>query len=169
MNNNSLEHIVVGKIGTPYGIHGWLKILSFTEMVTNILAYTPWYLEDRTGWKPIEVVSSREHGKGIVVKFSGIDNPERARLLTGKSIAITRAQLPPLKKDEYYWNDLKGLTVIDQHGETLGTVNYLIATGSNDVLVVKGTKEQAIPFLLNDTVTNIDLDKRIIYVNWEAL
>lgn len=169
MNEKSSEYLIVGKIGASYGVQGWLKILSFTENTTNILSYTPWFLEDRHTWKPIEVSASKEHGKGIIVKFSGIENPEQARLLTGKSIAIMRHQLPPLKKGEYYWNDLKGLAVINQRGEDLGTVIYLIATGSNDVLVVKGVKEQAIPFLLNDTITEIDLDKRIIHVNWETI
>ena len=61
------------------------------------------------------------------------------------------------------------MTVIDQHGVSLGQVIYLIATGSNDVLVVKGEKEHAIPFLLEDVVTLVDLAKKEIHVNWEVI
>lgn len=169
MNNVRSEYVIVGQVGSPYGVRGWLKILSYTEMAANILDYSPWYLQDNTEWKAMKIVSSKEHGKGVIVKFASIENPEQARLLAGKKIAIKRSQLPALKKDEYYWDDLKGMTVINQHGENLGTVIYLIATGSNDVLVVKGKKEEGIPFLLNEVITKIDTDKRIIHVNWESL
>lgn len=163
------NYVIVGQVGATYGVKGWLKILSYTEMVANILEYNPWYIEERTGWKAMKVEDSQQHGKGIIAKLAGFNNPEDARLLSGKKIAILRSQLPKLAKNEYYWSDLKGLTVIDQHGATLGKVIYLIETGSNDVLVVKGEKEQAIPFLLNDVVTNIDLDKGEMHVNWEEI
>lgn len=166
---NKADYIVVGKVGSTYGVQGWLKILSYTEWVNGILEYTPWYLGNEDNWQPIELIASREHGKGIIVKFLGYDNPEHARLLTGKTIAIMRSQLPVLKKDEYYWDDLKGLTVINQDGITLGKVIYLIETGSNDVLVVKGDKEHAIPYLPNDVIKSIDLEKHVMYVDWEIL
>ena len=163
------DYIVVGQIGSTYGIHGWLKVLSFTDTVTQLLTYTPWYIEEGNHWKPIDVTGSRAHGKGIVVKLSGFDTPEHSKRLAGKKIAVTRSQLPTLKKNEYYWNDLKGLTVINQRGEELGKVIYLLATGANDVLVVKGEKEHAIPYLLNDTIVKVDLEKQILYVNWEII
>lgn len=163
------DYIVVGKVGTPFGVQGWLKVLSYTEWTNNILQFSPWYIEYKDEWKPITVVSSREHGKGIVVKLVGYDTPEQSRALTGKNIGITRSQLPSLKKDEYYWSDLKGLTVVNQNGVVLGKVVYIIATGSNDVLVVKGDKEQAIPYLLDEVIKKVDLEKGMIEVNWEEI
>jgi len=163
------EYVIVGKIGATYGIKGWLKIVSFTETIPNILDYDPWYLEENQVWKPIEISDAREHGKGVVAKIAGLDTPEQARLFTGKAIAIKRTQLPTLKKNEYYWSDLEGLTVINQTGEVLGRIIYLIATGSNDVLVVKGDKEHAIPYILDEVVTSVDLSKRVMHVNWDLI
>jgi len=164
-NNN---YVVVGKVGSTYGVHGWIKILSYTEWTDNILTYVPWYIEEKDDWKKVEIIDSQIHGKRIIVKFAGCDNPEEARLLSGKKIAITRSRLPTLGKNEYYWRDLEGLTVINQHGETLGKVIYLIATGSNDVLVIKGEKEFAVPYL-PDVIINIDLEQRIMTVHWELI
>ncbi len=163
------EYVVVGKVGTPYGIKGWLKIVSFTESKADILEYNPWYLADGHHWKLTQVETGRVHGKGIVAKLAGLNNPEQARLLTGKNIAVMRSVLPTLKKNEYYWSDLEGLTVINQHGETLGKVTYLIATGSNDVLVIKGDKEYGIPYLPGDVVTSIDLKNKVMHVKWELI
>jgi 16S rRNA processing protein RimM len=170
MNKADSEYIVVGKIGTTYGIHGWLKVFSFTDVISGILDYDPWYIEDGEGWSQIQREDGREHGKGIVAKLKGYHNPEQARILTGKKIAIKRSQLPALSKNEYYWTDLPGLTVINQHGETLGKIAYLMETGSNDVLVVKGEgKEQAIPYLPGKVIISIDLAKQEMHVNWELI
>lgn len=169
MTQHTEDFVTVGKIGAPYGIKGWVKIHSFTEWVTNILEYTPWYLEDANGWKLTKVAEGREHGKGLVAKFAGFDTPEHSRQLTGKLIAIKRSQLPPLKKNEYYWGDLEGLTVINQDGKVLGTIAYLLETGSNDVIVVKNEKEHAIPYLQGSVVISVDLDKREMHVNWELI
>ncbi len=167
------DYITVGKIGATYGIKGWLKIVSFTEQLADILNYTPWYLEENQQLTPVTISDGRTQGKGIIAKIDGYDTPEQARLLTGKRIAIQRSQLPVLEKQEYYWADLEGLTVIDQHGSTLGKVIYLIATGSNDVLVVKGNKagdkEIAIPYLPGDVIISIDLSKQVMHVKWDIL
>jgi len=164
------DYVIIGKIGTTYGVQGWVKVFSFTEWTNDILGYGPWYIENAEGWEQIDISDGHPHGKGVVVKFTGYDNPEQARLLTGKKIGIRRSQLPALHEDEYYWSDLEGLTVINQHGTTLGKVIYLIETGSNDVLVVKNDeddKELAIPYLPDEVVIRIDLKNQVMHVNWD--
>lgn len=169
MNPTETNYIVVGKLGSTHGIQGWLKLYSFTEPAANVLTYKPWYLEETAhNWQLIKLEASRKHNKGMIIKFAGYDNPEQARLLTGKKIAVQRSQLPNLKKGEFYWSDLEGLTVINVDGTILGKVIYLLETGSNDVLVVKGDKEYAIPYLA-DVITNVDLANQVIHVTWELI
>lgn len=163
------NYIVVGKIGSTYGIKGWLKIISFTDPIAGILDYSALYIEDKESWKPIKIDDGRLHGKGIVVHFPDFNTPEEARLITGKKIAITRDQLPALEQQEYYWSDLEGLTVINYTGEELGTINYLMETGSNDVLVVKGKKEIAIPYLMGEVILDVDLEARVMHVKWDVI
>lgn len=170
MKEKQNPYITIGKIGSTYGVQGWLKIHTYTEYGASILDYSPWHIaKPNKPWQSIKIEDGKEHNGGVIAKLHGIDSPEAARLLTGSLIAIQRNQLPELEEDEYYWSDLVGLTVIDQDNNTLGTVSYLLETGSNDVLVVKGEKEQAIPYLPGDTVTSIDLEAKTIHVKWELL
>ena len=170
MKKAEIAYITVGKVGSTYGVQGWLKIRTYTEFGASILNYTPWYLSSGDDkWNALDIEEGRIHGNGIIAKLAGFNTPEEARLLTGKTIAITRSQLPELEIDEYYWSDLEGLTVINSDGNVLGKVIYLIATGSNDVLVVKGDKEHAIPYLPGKVVTSVDLNKQEIHVNWELI
>ncbi len=168
MINTKTDYVVVGKLGSTHGIQGWLKLHSYTEPAANVLMYKPWYLETPAHWQPVKLEASRTQDKGILVKFADYDNPERARLLTGKKIAVQRLQLPNLKKGEFYWSDLEGLTVINADGALLGKVAYLLETGSNDVLVVKGDKEYAIPYL-PEVIKDVDLANQVIRINWELI
>jgi 16S rRNA processing protein RimM len=161
------KYIVIGRFGSTHGIHGWIKIRAYTEFGASILDYLPWYLHRNNTFTPIQLESGKVQGNIIMAKLTGIDTPEEARLLTGASIAILRSQLPGLSENEYYWSDLVGLNVINQRGEHLGKVIYLMETGSNDVLVIKGEKELAIPYLMGTVITRIDLAKQEIHVDWE--
>lgn len=167
-----MNFVKVGKIGATFGVKGWLKIHTYTEYGASILDYSPWHLLDKSGneVKIVTIDDSHEHSNHLVIKIGDLDTPEAARVLTGLEIAIPREQLPKLKEGEYYWSDLEGMSVYDIHGTLLGTVSYLMATGSNDVLVVKqDKKEHAIPYLMGSVIKKIDPEKREIHVDWELL
>lgn len=164
------SYIVIGKIGSPYGVRGWTKVIAYTEFGANILSYQPWYLSPNHN-EQVEVIleDSRIQNDIVLVKLKGIDTPEDASRYSGRDIYIKREQLPNLKKDEFYWSDLVGLTVINKEGKDLGKVIYLMSTGSNDVLVVKGEREHGVPFIRGSVILNIDIDKKQILVDWEPI
>ena len=87
----------------------------------------------------------------------------------GVELAITKTQLKPAGKDEYYWSDLIGMAVVNAQDEQLGHVDSLLENGAHDVLVVinKDKTERLIPFVLDDIVELVDLDSKVIRVDWE--
>ena len=163
-----VEKIVVGKISTPHGVKGWVKVFSFTDPIDNILNYQPWYIHRKDGWKSVEVEQGRVHGKTIVAHIEGIDDRDSAERLKGFEIAVQRDQLPEAEADEYYWIDLIGLQVVNLQGKVLGTVDHLMETGANDVLVIKGGKEHLVPFVLDDFIKEVDLKNKKMLVDWDA-
>ena len=82
-------------------------------------------------------------------------------------IAVPRDALPQTKSGQFYWSDLEGLSVLHRDGTELCTVAYLIETGANDVMVVKGEQERLIPFVIDKVVLDVDLAKGEIEVDWE--
>ena len=55
-----------------------------------------------------------------------------------------------------------------EQGESLGKVSEMIATGANDVMVVEGDRQRLIPFLIDQTVIEVDLESGRIIVDWDA-
>jgi 16S rRNA processing protein RimM len=49
----------------------------------------------------------------------------------------------------------------------LGTVSHLLATGANDVLVVRGERERLLPFVRDQVVIEVNLDQRLLRVDWD--
>lgn len=161
------KYIIVGKLGKTHGVRGWLNLYSETQPAENILEYKPLFWMTDSGWQEINATEIKPHGKNFLVHVAGIDNSEIAKKYTGKEIAILRDQLPNLKSDEFYWTDLEGLTVINQKNIELGVIDHLMETKANDVMVVIGKKKHLIPFIRNQVVIDIDLDAKVMHVNWD--
>jgi 16S rRNA processing protein RimM len=166
MTEERSDYIVVGRISGLYGVKGWVKVFSHTAPRKNILSYNPWYLKLEGSWRPVQLKEGKPHGKGIIAHLEGCDDRDAAVGLMDVDIAISHTQLQPKAEKEYYWVELIGLEVISAEGQSFGRVDHLIETGANDVLVVKGETERLIPFVMNEVVLDIDLDKKQIHVDW---
>lgn len=159
--------IEVGRVAGLYGVKGWLRIHSETEPRENILRYSPWYLRIQGEWVPLKPAGGRWHGKGVVVRLDGFEGRDAAARLVGADIAVLRGQLPEPGPDEYYWSDLIGLRVVTTEGVELGSVDHLLETGANDVLVIKGDRERLIPYVPGQFVVRVDLEAGLLTVEWD--
>jgi 16S rRNA processing protein RimM len=167
--------IVIGQISGVFCVHGWVKFFSHTEQRNNILVYTHWLIKKKDGWHSVYFIKGRKQGKTIVAQLNGVDDPDKAHALIGCDIAIDESQLKQLAEDEFYWRELQGLKVVNLEDTVLGNVSSMMATGANDVIVVKldaiiakakNTKEILIPYI-DSVVKNIDLDAGLIKVDWD--
>ncbi len=161
------EWIVVGRVSALFGVQGWVKVHSYTEPREGIGAYTPLYREAGGTWRVVEVEASRLHGKAVIMKLAGYHDRDASAALVGADLAVRREQLPAPEDGEYYWADLEGLSVETVDGVALGVVDHLLATGANDVVVVRGERERLIPFLQPQVVVEVDLEHRRMRVDWD--
>ena len=166
MSKEDLIH--VGKISGVFGIKGWLKVFSYTEPRENILSYQPWLLKKGSLNKTVKVSNGQVQGKGVVAQIEGIADRDQAQSLMGWDVYISHDQLPTPQQGEYYWADLIGLDVENLEGIQLGKINTLYETGANDIFVVKGDKERALPFIQGQTIKSIDFAAGKMIVDWDA-
>ncbi|MCK5889140.1 MAG: ribosome maturation factor RimM [Methylococcales bacterium] len=166
MSDNEL--ISIGEINSVFGVKGWVKIFSLTEPRENILGYSPWTIKKGSETKILALSDGRRQGKSVVACIEGVSDRDEAASYIGWEILIHKDQLPAPAKDEYYWADLVGLHVDTVLGVSLGVVDHLIETGANDVLVIKKhDEERLVPFLQEQVIKSIDLDKQIMIVDWD--
>lgn len=168
--------IVLGQIGTAYGVRGWVHIQSHTAPSEQIFSYQPWWLKTPNGWQMLTLIEGKPHGKGLVALLEGVEDRDQARDLARLEIVVDAAQLPSLDEGEYYWHQLEGLQVICEYEgqrQILGRVKRLMETGANDVLVVRGDRdsidrrERLIPYLPGQAIKQIDLAAGEMVVDWD--
>lgn len=160
--------VVMGKVVAAQGLQGWVKVQTFTEYLDSLLDFDTWHVGHEQAWRPLQVLEANVHGKVLVAKLEGITDRTAAEKCKGLLIAVPRDSLPEQKEGEYYWSDLIGLSVENLAGEKFGSVDSLLETGANDVLVVKGEHgEKLIPFLAS-VIQQVDLKQKLIRVDWQA-
>lgn len=161
------EIVIVGSIGGPYGVKGWVRVNSFTEPPGNLADYGPWLLQNEARWREAHPQSVRAHGSGLVALFPGVDDRNGAAALTGTQLGVRRAMLPDPEEEEYYWRDLEGLEVVDQRGRRLGWISYLMDTGAHPVVVVEGEHGECLIPFVERHVVGVDLANGRLNVDWE--
>jgi 16S rRNA processing protein RimM len=174
MSNAVSESLIVGTIGAPYGVKGWVKINSFTQNADSIFDYTPWVIKLAQGEsKSINVDQWRFHSKSLVAKLEGVEDRDAAELVKNAEISILTSQLPALDTD-HYWKDLIGMQVVTDKGYDMGVIKEMFETGANDVMLVKakvndafGQKERLLPFLYDSVVLEVNKDGNTITVDWD--
>jgi len=166
MRNDDL--VIMGYVRGAFSVHGWLKVHAETEFADSLFDYPQWWLGKDGEWKAYSFVDGHVHPKELVAQLSGVDNRDQADALRGMKIAVPRDQLPAAEEDEYYWNDLIGLQVVNLQGEAFGTVSELMETGANDVLVVDDKEQRRLIPFVAAVIADVDLAARRIVVDWGA-
>ncbi|CAK0747724.1 ribosome maturation factor RimM [Gammaproteobacteria bacterium] len=156
----------MGRIVGILGVRGWVKVQSHTKPRDNLLHYRPWFIEENGVFRERELLAAQAHGKGLGALLAGCSDPDDARPLVGREIAVHRDVLPPPEEGEYYWADLIDLRVFTPQGVELGTVDHLIETGANDVLVIHGERKRLIPYLPGQVILEVDLMAGRLVVDW---
>lgn len=177
------DAIEVGRIADAWGIKGWFKVLPHSASPEALFSSKSWYLQPSergaktfVGTVRLSVKEVKEHSDSVVATVHEVSDRNAAEALRGARIFVSRSSFPQAGKDEYYWVDLIGLTVVNREGLVLGEVRDLLSTGPQSVLVleyvgaveggVSKTLERMIPFV-SAFVDGVDLTARRITVDWQ--
>jgi 16S rRNA processing protein RimM len=170
--------VEVGRIADAWGIKGWFKVLPYSADPEALFSSKSWYLQPAekgaktfSGTRKLTIREAREHADTVVATAQDVDSRDAAEALRGARIFVPRSSFPASAKDEYYWVDLIGLSVVNREGVALGTVRELLSTGPQTVLVLAyeqdgKAQERMIPFV-SAYVDNVDLPGRCITVDWQ--
>ena len=116
------ELLSTATIGRTHGVDGFLKVYSLSgeyahlKKLKSAVALLPDGKE-----KLLSVLQVRSQGDLFLMKFSGYETPESARMLSGSVLKVRREDARKLRKGEYYIADLYGLRVM-HGGEECGIV-----------------------------------------------
>jgi len=168
--------ICIGKVVKAHGVKGEIKVYPYSQEAEGLCSYESLYFavgkleeepkdreESAGGWK--EVRRCRMQGKYALVLLRGIVSRSEADSLLGLEVHANSEMLPALNEEEFYWYEMKGMTVVSETGEILGTVASLFSAGTHDILVVKGRDGEVMIPAINEFIKQIDSQKKRLTVH----
>jgi 16S rRNA processing protein RimM len=153
------EPILVGAVARAHGLAG--------EVVVDVWSEAPERFEPGRSLtarlagvtREMVIQSARPFGERLLVRFQGISNRTEAEALRGADLTIARRDVGRPPEGTHYRFELVGLRVRTVEGRHLGSVADVFATGSNDVIVVRGGRAEILLPYLTDVVLTVDLEQ----------
>ena len=118
----------------PHGLRGDLVMQVMTDFPDRLKPGTEVFVG--AGHRSCVIAGSRGHAEGLLIRFEGMDSPEKAGSLRNQPVYVRAANRPALPAGQYYHHQLLGSEVFDDQGVSLGRLNEILQTGANDVYVV---------------------------------
>ncbi len=159
------EWATIGKVVALFGVQGELKVMLLSDIPNRFNKLDGVYVGPTHIRHSIERVRPYK-GEMVVLKLQGINDANTAEKLRNFDITIPERELAQLPPDSYYQHDILGLQVITVQGRDVGTIVDIIVTGSNDVYVIKSaTGEQNLIPAIKDVVKQVDLRRKVMYID----
>jgi len=157
--------IEIGKAVKSKGLKGCIKAASFCESPEMFLSLEEVFLgREIQRVTPFKVERIVFRGTIFLLDLDGVENREASDALIGCSIFAPSRALKKLPEGEYYWHDIIGLEVVTDDGLSLGRIETVVPTGSNDVYVCAGGEREILLPAIGDVIKEIDVEKGTMVV-----
>jgi 16S rRNA processing protein RimM len=150
------ERFIIGQIGSPFGIKGFLKIHSLSGEIGHLLKLESVIVSKDGNEKVLQIEECAPASPAVLMRFNGIDTPEKAKTLVGAQLIVNREQAAPLNEGEFYIEDMKGLPVVTENnltacganGQVLGHITDIIEGGGGELVDIElsGGEKKLVPF-----------------------
>ena len=150
--------VEAGRITNTHGVRGEVKIEVWLDSPDFLRRCKGILLEG----KKVRFTSAKVQERFLIAGLEGIGTVEEAARLKGKTVFIDREDAP-LKKGEYFLQDIIGADVVDETGDRIGTLAHNLETPRTPVYVVRGETEHMIP-AVPEFILRTDADAGIVTV-----
>ena len=143
-----LESFNIGIIGSPHGLNGFVRVRSLSGEVDHFFDLKEVTIAKDEKRRLLKIEEFKASPPGVLIRFEGIDSPEKAKGLTGAQLIVSREQAVPLEEGEFYIEDLKGQPVVTKDGEKIGQIADIIEGGGGELVEIKLTDKDTrlVPF-----------------------
>lgn len=140
MSKTAENLVCVAVIAGAHGVHGAVKVKSYTQIPEDFSAYGP--LLNENGEIILTPKNPRPVGNAFTMRSPEITSREQALAMKGVLLYVPRDSLPIIEDEDdfYYYSDLVGLDVKTSDGKRAGTVKAVHEFGAGDMLEIQPPK-----------------------------
>ena len=160
-----MSWIELGVIAKPHGVRGEVRVHVFNPESTLLQELAEVFLIGDEHEEPslVQIESTRQGPKALLVQLAGVSSREDADALRGYKLCVPREALPSLDDGEYYHADLIGLQAVSG-GEAIGEVSDVIDYPSAECLQIERPGGYVEVPMLDRWLDRVDLDSGKVYL-----
>lgn len=158
-----MQFTIVGKIISTHGIKGELKVFPLTDDINRFKDLKEAYIGEEK--LKVQVVGVKFNKDKPIIRFKEFDNINQVLKFKDLYLYVDDENLIQLEENEYFVFQLLGCEVEDIEGKSIGILEDIISTPSNDVYVIRhGDKEYLVP-AIKEFVKDIDINSKLIRID----
>ncbi len=173
---NSDEQVLIGKVGSPSGLKGEVRITLYQHDSTNLKEGKVLLLKHAKDNISAEVERVRYQKDRPVVKLKGVDDRNAAEAIRGLEVYIEADSLEPLPEGEHYVRNIIGCRVIDiseegrqadenGEGRVVGVLRDVIQNTAQSILEVETPEGKTVLIpAVDEFMRGIDEEEGVIKV-----
>jgi 16S rRNA processing protein RimM len=163
------DYYQLGSIGKPHGLKGF--VVAFLDVddpdayrkVKSVLLELPTAPGKLVAYD-VEKLQPQTNERALL-KLKGIDRIEDAEPLRNARLYRALQDLPALAKDQFYFHDVIGYTVVDAQLGSLGTVESFYELPQQDVLAMRYQGQEVLIPVVDELVSHADQGAKTLHVN----
>jgi 16S rRNA processing protein RimM len=162
--STDMDLIAIGRIRTSHGVRGYVKVISFSGETGHFFNLEKILLKSDRQEKEVEIEEVKPLGDSIILKFAGIDTPEKAKALAGMEILVPRKNAAPLEEGEFYHADLN-LCSVSCDGEIIGRVKSIMEGGGGELFEIElNSGEKVLVPFRDEFIGEISIEEKLIEI-----
>lgn len=159
------EYFELGALAKPHGIKGALHAFLDVDDPYEYEELTSVFVQEGQELVPYFIVDIQIKTNLNLIFFEGIDSVDKAKELVGKKLFLPMSFLPKLKENQFYYHEIIGYQVEDQHLGLLGTVKEVVSLGAQEVLVMNYQNREVLIPLTDEIIPKVNKKEKIVYSN----
>lgn len=162
---NKDDFFYLGKILKTHGNKGQVLVQLDVDDPESYQELESVYL-DLHGERIPFFISSVElkHNRKAVFSFQDFDNPDDAESLPGLEMYLPVTELPVLTGNRFYFHEITGYQVIDQHHGNIGVIGGVLELPHQSLFrIVNGDKEILVP-VVDEIIRKVDRNEKRLFI-----
>ncbi len=166
VKDDTSPRLRVGRIAGAHGLHGAIRFRPDNSESDTHEQVKRVFVEPEGGAaREYRLLGAQRLNRTTIrVVLEGLDNPDDADALRGSTLAVAIVDLPAKAPGEFYHFEAIGCAVTTTDGRRLGAIEEVIATGANDVWVVRDGETEVLIPVIENVVKSIDLSGRLMII-----
>jgi len=159
-------YIIIGKIRKPFGVNGFTFVEPLTFSIDRFYDLRECFLGlDENFLVPVSIESIEFKGEKLTLKFKNLNTRTDIEKFVNHYIFIEEKDSIKLPEGKYFFYQLIGLSVFDEHGTRLGIVKNILELPAQSVLVIDHSGKEVLVPNIKEFVHSVDLEKKEIVLN----